>query len=101
MLATIENAGDGFRVSSSGTVQGFGQCVGDLSPSDCSSCLSEGVKQLKTVCGQAAAAHVFLAKCYAEYWEAGYDDLSSHSSGTCCIKYSFVAYILITSKYRC
>ncbi|KAL2892460.1 Cysteine-rich repeat secretory protein 15 [Bienertia sinuspersici] len=80
VLATIEGADDGFRVSSLGSVQGFGQCLGDLSPNDCTNCLNEAVKELKTLCGQAAAAHVFLAKCYAEYWEAGYYDLSTHSS---------------------
>ncbi|KNA19552.1 hypothetical protein SOVF_060660 [Spinacia oleracea] len=81
VLATLQGAVDtSFRVSSSGSVQGFGQCLGDLSSNDCSSCLSEGVKELKTLCGEAAAAHVFLAKCYAEYWEAGYYDLSTQSS---------------------
>ncbi|XP_010692196.2 plasmodesmata-located protein 8 [Beta vulgaris subsp. vulgaris] len=80
VLGTIQGASDGFRVSSSGSIQGFGQCSGDLSSSDCSSCLSEAVKELKALCGQAAAAHVFLGKCYAEYWEAGYYDLSTHSS---------------------
>lgn len=79
VLATLQGAVDGFRVSSSGSVQGFGQCLGDLSPNDCSSCLTEAVKELKTLCGQAAAAHIFLAKCYAEYWEAGYYDLSTQS----------------------
>ncbi|CAO2834911.1 unnamed protein product [Amaranthus hypochondriacus] len=81
VLAALEGASNGFRVSSSGSVQGFGQCLGDLNPSDCSGCMSEAVKELKTLCGQAAAAHVFLAKCYAEYWEAGYYDLSTHNSG--------------------
>ncbi|XP_021748482.1 cysteine-rich repeat secretory protein 15-like [Chenopodium quinoa] len=80
VLATIQGAVNGFRASSSGSVQGFGQCLGDLNSNDCSNCLNEAVKELKTLCGQAAAAHVFLAKCYAEYWEAGYYDLSTHSS---------------------
>ncbi|KAL9245276.1 hypothetical protein vseg_018948 [Gypsophila vaccaria] len=70
-------SGVGFRVSRSGSVHGFGQCLGDLSASDCSACLTEGVKELKLLCGSAAAGHVFLAKCYAQYWAAGYYDLST------------------------
>ncbi|GMH29838.1 hypothetical protein Nepgr_031681 [Nepenthes gracilis] len=76
VLADLQRA-IGFRVSSSGLVQGFAQCVGDLSSGDCSSCLSEAVSQLKNLCGSAAAAQVFLGKCYAQYWAAGYYDLNS------------------------
>lgn len=101
MLADLK-AGNGFRVSSSGTVEGFVQCMGDLNPTDCSSCLSDVVGQLKALCGSAAAADVFLAQCYARYWASGYYDFSdgefsrqiffkrhrypskhSHSSPTC------------------
>ncbi|XP_074279979.1 plasmodesmata-located protein 8 [Silene latifolia] len=76
VLGALEG-GVGFRVSQSGSVQGFGQCLGDLNPSDCSSCLVEAVKELKVLCGSAPAAHVFLGKCYAQYWAAGYYDLST------------------------
>ncbi|XP_040994993.1 plasmodesmata-located protein 8-like [Juglans microcarpa x Juglans regia] len=70
----------GFRVSSSGLVQGFAQCVGDLNPTDCSSCLADAVGKLKNVCGSATAADVYLAQCYARYWASGYYDTSSDSS---------------------
>ncbi|GMY23193.1 plasmodesmata-located protein 8-like [Fagus crenata] len=70
----------GFRVSSSGLVQGFAQCMGDLNPTDCSSCLADAVGKLKTVCGSAAASDVYLAQCYARYWASGYYDSSSDSS---------------------
>jgi len=73
----------GFRVSSSGLVQGFAQCLGDLSPTDCSSCLADAVGKLKTVCGSAAAADVFLAQCYARYWASGYYDSSSGTTHLC------------------
>ncbi|KAK9749250.1 hypothetical protein RND81_02G112700 [Saponaria officinalis] len=76
VLGALES-GDGFRVSRAGSVQGFGQCMGDLSGSDCSACLSEAVKELKLLCGSAAAAHVYLAKCFAQYWADGYYDLST------------------------
>ncbi|KAK3033761.1 hypothetical protein RJ639_034203, partial [Escallonia herrerae] len=70
----------GFRVSTSGLVEGFAQCLGDLSTADCSSCLSDAVLKLESMCGSAEAADVFLAQCYARYWASGYYDSSSDSS---------------------
>ncbi|KAJ4829981.1 Plasmodesmata-located protein 8 [Turnera subulata] len=70
----------GFKVSSSGSVQGYAQCLGDLSSADCSSCLTDVVGKLKILCGSAAAAEVYLGKCYARYWASGYYDFSSDSS---------------------
>ncbi|OWM80188.1 plasmodesmata-located protein 8 [Punica granatum] len=81
VLADLK-AANGFRVSSSGTVEGFVQCLWDLSPADCSSCLSEVVGQLKTMCGLAAAGDVFLGQCYGRYWASGYYDFSKDSSTT-------------------
>lgn len=63
---------NGFRVSTSGFMEGFAQCLGDLSVEDCSSCLVEAVGKLKSMCGSAAAADVFLGQCYARYWASGY-----------------------------
>lgn len=77
VLADMQSA-IGFRVSVSGLVEGFAQCVGDLSAVDCGSCLSEAVVKLKTLCGSAEAADVFLGQCYARYWASGYYD--SYSS---------------------
>ncbi|EOX96264.1 Plasmodesmata-located protein 8 isoform 1 [Theobroma cacao] len=71
VLADLQ-AAIGFKVSSSGLVEGFAQCLGDLSSSDCSSCLGDAVGKLKSVCGSAAAADVFLGQCYARYWASGY-----------------------------
>jgi hypothetical protein len=83
VLEDLQTA-NGFRVSSSGLVQGFAQCLGDLSVSDCSTCLVDAVGKLKSLCGSAAAADVFLGQCYARYWASGYYDESgtfySHSS---------------------
>ncbi|KAK7256581.1 hypothetical protein RIF29_30035 [Crotalaria pallida] len=73
VLADLQGA-NGFRVSSSGLVQGFAQCFGDLTVSDCSSCLTDAVGKLKSLCGSAAAADVFLGQCYARYWASGYYD---------------------------
>ncbi|KAK4759191.1 hypothetical protein SAY87_022322 [Trapa incisa] len=79
VLADLQ-AGNRFRVSSSGSVEGFAQCVGDLTPADCSTCLSELEGQLKAQCGAAAAADLYLAQCYCRYWASGYYDFSDDSS---------------------
>ncbi|KAK9095425.1 hypothetical protein Scep_026894 [Stephania cephalantha] len=71
VLADLQGAAS-FRVSSSGLVEGFAQCLGDLSQADCTSCLADAVGKLKYVCGSAAAVDVYLAQCYARYWAAGY-----------------------------
>jgi Salt stress response/antifungal len=64
--------GDGFRVSSSASVQGYAQCIGDLAAADCTTCLAEAVSELRNSCGSAKAADVYLAQCYARYWASGY-----------------------------
>ncbi|XP_075646604.1 plasmodesmata-located protein 8 [Castanea sativa] len=79
VLADLQGT-TGFRVSSSGLVEGFAQCLGDLNPTDCSSCLADAVGKLKTVCGSASASDVYLAQCYARYWASGYYDSSSDSA---------------------
>nr|CAD1844455.1 unnamed protein product [Ananas comosus var. bracteatus] len=71
VLADLQS-GVVFRVSSSGSVQGYAQCVGDLGTADCSACLAQAVGQLKNSCGSAMAADVYLAQCYARYWASGY-----------------------------
>ncbi|MBA0736999.1 hypothetical protein Gogos_010482 [Gossypium gossypioides] len=82
VLADLQ-AGVGFKVSSSGMVEGFSQCMGDLSSSDCSSCLGDAVGKLKSLCGSAAAADVFLGQCYARYWASGY--YQEFSSAVLCV----------------
>lgn len=71
MLAILQS-GNGFRVTSSGSVQGYAQCIGDLAANDCTTCLAEAVSQLRNSCGSAKAADVYLAQCYARYWASGY-----------------------------
>lgn len=78
VLADLQGT-SGFRVSSSGLVEGFAQCLGDLSQNDCSSCIADAVGELKSLCGSAATVDVFLAQCYARYWASGYYDLSGAS----------------------
>ncbi|XP_028754117.1 plasmodesmata-located protein 8 [Neltuma alba] len=80
VLAELQ-AASGFRVSKSGFVEGFAQCLGDLSSEDCSSCLADAVGKLKSLCGSAGAADVFLGQCYVRYWASGYynEPDSSHN----------------------
>ncbi|XP_047333771.1 plasmodesmata-located protein 8-like isoform X2 [Impatiens glandulifera] len=66
----------GFRISKAGLVEGFAQCNGDLTASDCSVCLADAVQKIKTVCGSAEAADIFLGQCYARCWASGYYDSS-------------------------
>ncbi|OEL29074.1 Cysteine-rich repeat secretory protein 15 [Dichanthelium oligosanthes] len=63
---------NGYKVSSSGSVQGVAQCLGDLAVADCATCLGQAVGQLKGTCGTALAADVYLAQCYVRYWANGY-----------------------------
>ncbi|KAL5718267.1 Plasmodesmata-located protein 8 [Ranunculus cassubicifolius] len=75
-------AATSFRVITLGLVEGFAQCLGDLSQVDCTTCLGEAVGKLKSVCGSASAADVYLAQCYARYWASGYYDSSPDSSSS-------------------
>ncbi|KAL2511453.1 Cysteine-rich repeat secretory protein 15 [Abeliophyllum distichum] len=79
VIADLQRA-VGFRVSSSGFVEGYAQCLGDIGSADCSSCLSDAVMKVKSLCGSSEAADVFLAQCYVRYWASGYYDNSSDSS---------------------
>ncbi|EAZ23975.1 hypothetical protein OsJ_07702 [Oryza sativa Japonica Group] len=65
-------AAAGYKLSTSGTVQGVAQCLGDVPANDCTACLAEAVGQLKGACGTALAADVYLAQCYVRYWANGY-----------------------------
>ncbi|XP_078167437.1 plasmodesmata-located protein 8 isoform X2 [Carex rostrata] len=71
-VLAILQSGNGFQVTSSGSVQGYSQCIGDLAASHCTTCLAEAVNQLRNSCGSAKAADVYLAQCYARYWASGY-----------------------------
>ncbi|XP_071736079.1 plasmodesmata-located protein 8-like [Rutidosis leptorrhynchoides] len=81
VLVELGDVDQGFRVSSSGLVQGFSQCLGDLDATECGSCLEEAISKLKSVCGASEAGEVFLAQCYMRYWVSGYYDSPSKSSG--------------------
>lgn len=81
ILIELGETNQGFRVSSSSSIEGFSQCLGDLSPNDCNSCLGEAIAKLKNLCGSSKAGDVFLAQCYMRYWTSGYYDSPSESSG--------------------
>ncbi|QHO25120.1 Cysteine-rich repeat secretory protein [Arachis hypogaea] len=70
-----------FRVSNSGLVEGYAQCLGDLSAENCNSCMAEAVMKLTRFCGSTVSGDVFLGQCYARYWKSGhYNDDEPDSS---------------------
>ncbi|KAK1437685.1 hypothetical protein QVD17_03481 [Tagetes erecta] len=68
--------GQYFRVGGSGSVQGVGQCVQDLSLSECQDCLTEASGRLKSECGASAWGDMYLGKCYVRYSERGFHSRS-------------------------
>ncbi|XP_047079612.1 plasmodesmata-located protein 8-like [Lolium rigidum] len=70
-------AATGYKLVASGTVEGVAQCIGDIKAPDCAACLAEAVVQLKSACGSALAADVYLEQCYVKYWANGHDFRSS------------------------
>ncbi|KAJ9172964.1 hypothetical protein P3X46_016148 [Hevea brasiliensis] len=67
VMADLARPGGLYRVGGSGEVQGFAQCIGDLSLGECQDCLSEAISRLKTDCSTAVYGDMFLTKCYARY----------------------------------
>lgn len=70
-LTTAPPTGGSYRVGGAGYVQAMAQCVGDLSPEECSDCVESAVAQVKAACGFAVGADVYLGKCYLQYWSNG------------------------------
>lgn len=62
--------------SSSTSVFGLFQCRGDLSASDCASCVSRAASSWADVCGASVAARVQLAGCLALYEVSGFPQVS-------------------------
>uniref|UniRef100_A0A7N0TD39 Gnk2-homologous domain-containing protein n=1 Tax=Kalanchoe fedtschenkoi TaxID=63787 RepID=A0A7N0TD39_KALFE len=83
VLGQVGSSGLGFfRVTGSQGVEGYGQCLGDLSEGQCGQCLEEAARKIKVLCGASAAGDVFLGKCSIRYWASGYYDFSRGSRGT-------------------
>ncbi|CAL4928973.1 unnamed protein product [Urochloa decumbens] len=61
---------------SSTSVFGLFQCRGDLSGSDCASCVSHATSSWRDVCGASVAARVQLAGCLALYEVSGFPQVS-------------------------
>jgi len=61
---------------SSTSVFGLFQCRGDLSGSDCASCVSRATSSWRDVCGASVAARVQLAGCLALYEVSGFPQVS-------------------------
>lgn len=72
----VGGKGQYFRAGGSGSVQGVGQCVQDLSLSECQDCLTEASERLKSECGASAWGDMYLGKCYVRYSERGFHSRS-------------------------
>ncbi|XP_021719600.1 cysteine-rich receptor-like protein kinase 10 isoform X1 [Chenopodium quinoa] len=66
-------ATDFVNVTMSQTIYGLGQCTPDLAPSDCNTCLLNGIQQFKMTQG----AHNFQPSCVVQYEIYSFFDLSS------------------------
>lgn len=82
VLSQLASSGLGFfRVSGGLGVEGYGQCLGDLSEGQCRQCLEEAARKMKVLCGASAAGDVFLGKCSIRYWAHGYYGFYTGSRG--------------------
>ncbi|XP_057808526.1 cysteine-rich repeat secretory protein 55-like [Salvia miltiorrhiza] len=61
---TIQN---GFIATSYGGVYGLAQCRGDVSSSDCSSCIQDAAKEIRTLCPNQADARIWYDYCFLRY----------------------------------
>lgn len=68
-----------YRFSGSGNIQAEAQCVQDLDQGECQDCMTEAIGQLKSDCGGAKWGDMYLAKCYARFWDGG--DSSGSGNG--------------------
>ncbi|XP_050365243.1 plasmodesmata-located protein 1-like [Argentina anserina] len=57
-------------------IMGLYQCRGDLSPADCSTCVSKLPSLTQKLCGEAIAARVHLSGCYLRYEISGLKQVS-------------------------
>ncbi|KAL8160164.1 hypothetical protein V2J09_001701 [Rumex salicifolius] len=59
---------------------GVAQCMGDLSVDQCTDCVDQAVKLLRSECGTASFGNVFLGKCYVRFSVSGSSD-SGYNGG--------------------
>ncbi|KAL5990343.1 hypothetical protein ACLOJK_011243 [Asimina triloba] len=60
-------AGNGFYVTTYGSVFAIAQCEGDLSAGDCGECVKEAVQQAQAECGSSTSGQIYLSRCYISY----------------------------------
>ncbi|XP_057808369.1 cysteine-rich repeat secretory protein 55-like [Salvia miltiorrhiza] len=61
---TIES---GFIATSYGGVYGLAQCRGDVSSSDCASCIQDAAKEVRTLCPSQSDARIWYDFCFLRY----------------------------------
>jgi hypothetical protein len=65
--AGVGTSAGGFFATSYQQVYALAQCEGDLSPVDCSNCVTQAVQHVQVECGGAPSGQVYLDKCYITY----------------------------------
>uniref|UniRef100_A0ACD5TUD5 Uncharacterized protein n=1 Tax=Avena sativa TaxID=4498 RepID=A0ACD5TUD5_AVESA len=65
--AGVGTSAGGFFATSYQQVYALAQCEGDLSPVDCSNCVTQAVQHVQVECGGASSGQVYLDKCYITY----------------------------------
>ncbi|WOL09943.1 hypothetical protein Cni_G18697 [Canna indica] len=73
---TAQTASAKFYKTTIQSLFGLFQCRGDLSSSDCSTCVGRALPMWTSLCGPAAAARVQLNGCYALYQASGFPQVS-------------------------
>lgn len=63
----VGTSAGGFFATSYQQVYALAQCEGDLSPVDCSNCVTQAVQHVEVECGGAPSGQVYLDKCYITY----------------------------------
>ncbi|XP_037420426.1 cysteine-rich repeat secretory protein 55-like isoform X2 [Triticum dicoccoides] len=65
----------------SAVVYGLAQCRGDVSASDCSSCLADAAKQLPTACSYLSDARIWYDFCFMRYDDTDFAGQSDMGAG--------------------
>ncbi|KAL8121964.1 plasmodesmata-located protein 2-like [Apium graveolens] len=86
-FSTLESGvtnGNGFYTTSYESMFVLGQCQGDLSTSDCGSCVKTAVQRAQVECGSSSSGQIYLHMCFVtySYYPNGVPRRSSPSSSS-------------------
>lgn len=67
LVSVIGNRNGGFYTTSYENVYVLGQCQGDLSSSDCGTCVKSAVQRAQVECGSSISGQIYLHRCFISY----------------------------------